>query len=732
MRRSSLGFSLFLLWIGAVFPLQAAHTAATLLLAADHARPGTTVMAGVRLTMEPGWHTYWRNPGTTGMQTEMDWHLPKGVTAGPIRWPVPEKQAEGQEIVYDYSGTITLLVPLTIAADAPTGTVELSAKLSWLECNTSCVPGKQDVRAQLTIGATEATAAGTGPEWAAAEARQPAAGTNVTARATWEKAKAEDSRTFLLEGTFAGDPKTVDFFPFEAKGHTVEPKTEVLAAEAGRFRLRVTVTKFSGEWPASVAGLLVQKAGAEAGAVEVRLPITDGTAASAPPGAPGRSPTPAGAGGPAAAGPNSLAAMLLYAFLGGLILNLMPCVLPVIALKILGFVNHAHAQPGAVRRLGLIYGAGVVVSFLALAGMVIGVKAAGHQAGWGMQFGSPMFIVLLTALVTLVALNLFGVFEVHLSGRLMGAAGDLGARDGAAGAFFNGVLATVLATPCTAPFLGIALGFAFGQSAAIILLIFLAAGVGLAAPYVVLSWNPAWLKLLPKPGLWMVRFKVLLGFPMLMTAFWLLELTPVHYGTRVVWLGIFLVLLALAAWMYGEFVQRGESHQGMARLMALMVLVGGGGLALEKGLHWREPLTDNAGARAGKSAPGGIAWTPWSAEAVAQARAAGHPVLVDFTADWCFTCQVNLHSSIDVPSVREKLRTLGVVALVGDYTKFPDNITTELQRFGRAGVPLVLVYPADAAQPATVLPDGLLTPGVVLQALTQAGGNPPAQAKAAP
>ena len=253
--------------------------------------------------------------------------------------------------------------------------------------------------------------------------------------------------------------------------------------------------------------------------------------------------------------------MLLYAFVGGLILNLMPCVLPVIALKILGFVSEANSEPRRVRKLGLIYALGVLLSFLALAAVVIGVKAAGHHAGWGMQFGSPVFIVCLTTLVTLVALNLFGIFEVTLGGRALDTAGELASKHGAAGAFFNGVLATVLATPCTAPFLGAALGFAFSQSAAEIILIFLTVGLGLSAPYVLLSWNPAWLKFLPKPGAWMEKFKIAMGFPMLATVVWLFNVASSTYGKNVLWLGIFLVVIALAAWIFGEFFQRGRHPQ---------------------------------------------------------------------------------------------------------------------------------------------------------------------------
>jgi thiol:disulfide interchange protein DsbD len=411
--------------------------------------------------------------------------------------------------------------------------------------------------------------------------------------------------------------------------------------------------------------------------------------------------------------------MLLYAFLGGLILNVMPCVLPVIALKILGFVGQAKDEPRQVRKLGLIYALGVQVSFLLLAGLVVGVKAAGHKAGWGMQFGNPQFLVLLTALVTLVALNLFGLFEINPGGRVMGAAGTLASKHGPAGAFFNGVLATILATPCTAPFLGAALGFAFTQAAGIIVLMFVVVGLGLASPYVILSWQPAWLKFLPKPGAWMERFKVAMGFPMLATAVWLFSLIPLHYGKRSLWLGLFLVILALAAWIYGEFVQRGRAHRGLGMAAALVLLVGGFLYAVEGELRWRSPVPETSLAGSLKEGPDGIDWQRWSPTAVTQARAQGHSVFVDFTADWCLTCQANKRIAIDIPSVRAMLKQGNTVALLGDYTRLPDNITTELNRFGRAGVPLVLVYPKNPNAPPTVLPE-VLTPSIVLDALERA------------
>jgi thiol:disulfide interchange protein DsbD len=335
-----------------------------------------------------------------------------------------------------------------------------------------------------------------------------------------------------------------------------------------------------------------------------------------------------------------------------------------------------------------------------------------------MQFGNPVFLVCLVTLVMLVAMNLFGIFEVTLAGGAMNVASGLSTKNGMGGAFFNGVLATALATPCTAPFLSIALGFAFAKSAGIILLIFATVAAGLASPYVLLSWNPAWLKFLPKPGAWMEKFKMAMAFPMLLTVVWLFNLAAESYGDRVLWLGVFLVTMAMALWIYGEFVQRGRSKKVFATIVVLALLGGGYVFALEGQLRWREPLKPMKTSALVHDTDG-IAWQPWSPEALMQARATGRPVLVDFTADWCLTCQVNKRTSIEIASVRDKIKSLNAITLLADYTHFPDAITSELNHFNRAGVPLVLVYPKNPAANAIVLPE-VLTPNVVLNALDRA------------
>ena len=690
-------------------------TQASLLLSAEAVKPGDTLLAGVRLRMEPKWHTYWRNGGDSGQATTIEWTLPAGLKAGRVEWPPPEKLTVEDITTYVYGGDVVLLVPLTVEAGTSPGGKEIAAKVSWLECDVNCVPGDATVRGKVTIG-NETKPSASAELLKTWQGRIPKPEPRLQARAWWEPTPKPDTRNLVVDWTALTPDAKGDFYPYESDQVDVAARTEHLTAPASQVRLRKSVKKSANDWPKEVAGLAIEKAGATAArAYELRLTPAEPTSAPLPvPGPRGSGSTPATAPAPAV----SLWLMFLLAFVGGLILNVMPCVLPVIALKILGFVNQSREEPRRVRQLGLLYALGVLASFLVLAAVVIGVQLAGRKASWGMQFGNPVFVVALTVLVTLVALNLFGLFEVTLGGGTLSAAAELAGREGGAGAFFNGVLTTALATPCTAPFLGTALGVALFQPPLIIVLVFLTVGAGLALPYVILSFVPAWLKLLPKPGAWMEKFKIAMGFPMLGTAVWLFSIAQTHYGKRVWWLGVFLVVLALGAWIYGEFVQRGRQRRGLAAAVAALLLVGGYAYALESQLRWRAPA-ETASPSSLQESPEGIPWLAWTPQAVQKARAEGRPVFVDFTADWCVTCQANKKTSIEIASVRARLKEINAVCLLGDYTKVPAAMTEELNRFGRAGVPLVLVYPKDISAAPMVLPE-LLTPSIVLNALAKA------------
>jgi thiol:disulfide interchange protein DsbD len=669
----------------------APKTQVQLLLSADAARSGDTIWAGLKMDMAPMWHTYWRNGGEAGDPTKIIWDLPPGVTAGEIHWPVPEKDVQqigdSALVTYVYTGEVVLLVPLTLAKYLPPGVLHLKASNHWMECSEQCVMASNEQAADLTI-ASETKPSSAAPllrEWLA---KVPGAAAPETASAAWEAGPiSTNGRPLII--TWKTNLAPADFYPYANTYFDGSGQTETLPAQDSSIRLRKILKTNDNAWPDHLAGILVGKV--DSGhpfAQEVDLAIRP-----AAPAAPAATPPVAGGG--------AIGLMLGFAFLGGLILNIMPCVLPVIALKILSFVKQAGEHPGRVRSMGFVYGFGVLVSFLVLAGLAIGAQRAGGVANWGDSFRVPQVQMALTILVTLIALNLFGVFEITLSTRATGVAGELVSRSGYSGAFFNGVLATMLATPCTAPFLGAALAFAFSQPPLIIVLVFVAAGVGFAFPFVLLCCEPRWLRWLPKPGAWMEKFKTVLGFPMLGTAVWLMWISA-NGGNDVLWLGLFLVVLALAAWVWGEFVQRGLRGKGVAAVISLALVAADAGLLLQS--------------RPDKE---GIPWKIWSPQAVADAQREGHPVLVDFTAKSCLTCQVNKRTSLEIPRTRKKLEEIGAVALVGDYTREDPAISIELARYHRDGVPLVLVYSKDTNRAPQVL-DVFLTPGAVLSALDQA------------
>jgi thiol:disulfide interchange protein/DsbC/DsbD-like thiol-disulfide interchange protein len=706
--------------LGAATARDAAQTKVDLLLGQETARPGSVVSVGLRLTTEPGWHTYWRNPGESGSPTTVEWTLPEGVVGTPLEGPAPEKIMIGGILTLAYHDEVVLLTTVALPSGLAAGKHSLRGKVQWLECSDKlCVPRSQTVSAEIVIG----TDTKEGRDFTAlkeAQAKLPKPSEALEASASWDGAGTQTERPVTLHWSVPPGVTHVDFFPYESKALSVRLTNEWSEIKEGRASVRRVVDRLEGEWPETLSGLVVfgqaDVASHRFSEVSFKLstpavPIADAGGVAAvtvvsPPSAP-------------AASISVLLRMLVFAFLGGAILNIMPCVLPVISLKILGFVNQSRTSPGRVRQLGLFYALGVLVSFLILAGMVIGLKQAGKAASWGIQFGNPQFLVVLTTLILLVSLNLFGVFEITLGG-VAGSADQLARKEGGAGAFFNGVLAVVLATPCTAPFLGVSIGFAIAQHPATIVLFFATVALGLAFPYVLLSWNSAWLKVLPRPGVWMEQFKVAMGFPMLGAAMWLFWLTGKHFGDRSLWFGFFLIVVASAAWVYGQFIQRSQGRSILAWTVLLMLLGVGYGWALEKEVAWRSSSkADGSGTATSVSDHGPIDWKPWSAAAVAEARAQGRPILVDFTADWCAICGVNLRTSIKIPSVIEKLKEINAVALLGDYTTTPDDITDELTRWGRAGVPLVLVYPADPQLPPQVLPE-VLTPSIVLEALSKA------------
>jgi thiol:disulfide interchange protein len=660
------------------------HARVRLVADAQAATPGSTLWTAVVLDQDSGWHTYWRNPGDAGEATQIAWTLPAGWQAGGIDWPVPRRLPLGPIMNYGYEGRAVLPVPISIPADAKAGSsAHLTAKVDYLICAEVCVPGEAIANLDLPVAAGPA---GQDPQGhaliQAALASTPRAGA-VTA--SFQRAGGAVRLSAAGPALAGTDASSAYFFPYgsasidQAKPQPVErgPRGVTLALAPG--------ADFTGKTPSQLAGVLV----VDGRAYEV-------AAAEGPPLA-GTSGLATTASSPASGAELGVWLAMAYAFVGGLILNLMPCVFPILSMKAAALAGHAEDRAQA-RVQALAFLGGVLVSFLALAGALLALRAAGSAVGWGFQLQSPTLVALLALVMLGVALNLSGLFEIGAS--LQGLGGGLAARGGALGAAFTGVLAVVVAAPCTAPFMGPALGYALTQPAVFSLAVFLALGVGFAAPFTLVAFTPALIRLLPRPGAWMAIFRKAMAFPMYAAAAWLAWVLAQQAGAEgLARLLAAAVVLALAGWLLGLSQER-RAESGRAPVLAgaaLLSVVGAGVVAAA-------PLGASA-----------LTSQPWSPQAVAQARAAGRPVLVNFTAAWCVTCQVNERVAFSDARVAQAFRRANAVYLVGDWTNRDAAIGQALQAQGRIGVPLYLLYDARGDAP-TVLPQ-LLTPQAVTHAL---------------
>ncbi len=669
-------------------------------------QPGAPFFLGVRQRMAPGWHTYWTNPGDSGLPTRMRWELPEGFTAEPFLWPTPQAISAPPLVSYGYEREVLLLARVTPPATlAPGGDVTLGGRLDWLECEKACLPGKAQLDLVLPV---RAEAPAPDPEiaalFAAARARLPEDG------AAWSPRAHADPQRVALSFRSPRALRAASFFPETRQAIEYARPQRLLRTSEG-YRLEMTPA-VNGTTPEQLAGVLVVEEEGGSGALALRVSAgvdAPGSAVALAPGIEIGAPRPESGGRP------SLPLALALAFVGGLILNLMPCVLPVLSLKIMGFVRHA-GERGAAFRHGLAYTLGVLVSFWALAGLLLLLRAGGEQVGWGFQLQSPPFVVFLACLFFVIGLNLFGVFEVGLS--LTAAGGTLRQGSGLPASFFGGALATLVATPCTAPFMGSALGFALTQPAVVSLLIFTALGLGMAAPYLLLSLQPRLLRFVPRPGRWMESFKQLMGFFMMGTVVVLVWVFGRQAGIDAVTaLLAGLVILGLGAWTYG----RGTAPEARAatRRVAYVLSAALAAAGLLVGFTQAKPAPPQAA-----GAPvvqGGITWEPWSPERVRSARAEGRTLLIDFTAAWCLTCQVNERVAFGSAEVQQRLSRDRVLALRADWTNRDDAITRALQSYGRSGVPLYVLYGPGRSE-AHLLPE-VINPGLVLAGLDAVGSG---------
>ena len=701
------------------------HSEASLVAEPRWIRPGEPFTVALRIELDEGWHTYWKNPGDSGTPAYLGWNLPAGFTADSIRWPRPWRIPYPPLLSYAYEDEVWLPVTITPPAElSPGSEVRLAARADWLVCEETCLPARDSVSTTLAVRDSAPPAADRWREgfretrrslprpadgWRFRVADRPdALVLGITPPASWDGG---------LEGAyfFAGDTEVVE--------HLDEHE---FAWHGDEARVRLPKSPYLASVPDTLAGVLAAPEGrawdaAGHDALRAEAPVVDSlpaVAAGPGPGGFGGEPL---AGAAAGDGSRSRAGLLLLvglAFAGGLLLNLMPCVFPILSLKILGFAEQSGGDRRTMRRHGLAFGTGVVLSFLALAGLLMAVRAAGAEVGWGFQLQSPAVVAALTALMFVIGLNFLGVFEIG-SGltRLAGIAAD---DDRLRGSFLTGVLATVVATPCTAPFMGTAVGAALlgppGQAP----LVFGTMGVGMAVPYVALSTWPGLLERLPEPGRWMESLRQALAFPMFATALWLVWVFGLQTGMGgAVRLMGALLLVAFAAWLLTRW--RGETGPRGVRLAARGLAVAGlaSAVLLVAGAAGSTPSSGSAaGAAATGTAEDGeeIAWEAWSEEKVGRYRADGRPVFVDFTAAWCITCKVNERTVLASDAVTSAFRERDVAALKADWTRRDPAITRALESFGRSGVPLYVVYPPDPEAEPEILPT-ILTRDIVLEAL---------------
>ncbi|MDX2288813.1 MAG: protein-disulfide reductase DsbD family protein [Hyphomicrobiaceae bacterium] len=662
--------------------------------------PGKPFRVGLRQTIARDWHTYWKNPGDSGEPTRIAWALPPGFTASDIHWPLPEAIPVGPLMNYGFSDAVLLPVTMTPPADLAPGPVKLAAVVDLLVCKDICIPEQVNVTLSLDVQAGPAppTPSPHADVFAAAERASPIP-------SPWPVSVEITADALHLDVVAAGlDPDRIARVQFFASdwGVVDHAAPQTVSWQAGGFSLALQRGDLAGQPLNAVEGLLVvsETIGTET--------VRNGFAVRATPGQANASATPAALASWDA--PIGLWQALLLAMLGGLVLNLMPCVLPILSLKVMALAQHGDRQDErkGARLAALAYLTGVLVCFTALGLIVVSLRAAGETVGWGFQFQSPAFVLGMAALFLALGLSLSGVFDI--GGSLVGAGDGLARRTGAAGSFFTGVLATVAATPCTAPFMGAAIGYAVTRPAAETVAVMLALGLGFALPVVAIALAGVARHVVPRPGLWMVHLKQVLAFPLYATAAWLVWVLSLQAGSDGVLAAAYVLTgVALASWLVGQAgVSRGLRT---AAVTVVLAIVGAAAVPLV------ETATSTGGPEASAARGGKPAITAYSEQRVDDLRRSGQNVFVNLTAAWCITCKVNERVALDTDGVRGALASTGTAYLTGDWTRRDEAVTRLLAAHDRAGVPLYLLYPADPDAAPVVLPQ-LLTEAIVVAHLT--------------
>jgi len=662
------------------------------------AAPGSTIYVALIQTIDKGWHTYWRNPGDAGEPTKITWTLPAGWRAGDIVWPAPRRLPVGPLMNYGYEDQAILATPIEVPASAKVGeTAHIAAKAQMLVCADICVPQDADLTLDVPITAGGGAA---DPTWGAAITSALAAAPKPSGLAATYQLSGTTLKLAVAGPALAGLSGADAYFYPETPGLIDQAKPQAIDLGAQGLTFATTAGEDLKAPPATIVGVVET---ADGHAFEV-------SAAAGPP-----PPQSGGLGPPAQTAQLGLAAAAMFALLGGLILNLMPCVFPILSMKAASLIARPH-EAGAARAQGIAFLVGVLGTFLALAGGIIALRGAGQAVGWGAQLQPAIVTAALALILLAAALDLSGVFEIGAS--MQGLGGGLASRADLLGAVFTGALAVVVAAPCTAPFMGPALGYALTQPPLPALAIFTALALGFAAPFTLLTFSPALLRRLPKPGPWMDVLKKVLAFPMYAAAAWLLWVLAAQTDRGSLAAAFAAaVLVGLAAWIFGAAQRRSASGKrartvfALAGVSAVLAVA-----AIAAAPYDPPPSTGNVAIAAG------IPSEAWSPERVASLRAVGKPVFVDFTAAWCVTCQVNEQTALNTAEAVKAFQRTGAIYLKADWTNRDSAIAKALADQGRVGVPLYLVYGKDGGAPQ-VLPQ-LLTSGLVADALDTAAKPP--------
>ncbi len=685
--------------VSELVPGSGTHVDAQLVAETEAAIPGESLWVALRLVHVDDWHTYWMNPGDAGKPTEVRWQLPEGVTAGEIVWPLPERFELPADLVdFGYTGEIYLLTELTIPSSLEGDSLQIIADAQWLECEEICIPGGASVTLQIPIGEPPARI---DTRWSDgfANTRAYLPRTDVTFDAMFSISGEDINLLVQATEPVFENAQRITFIPdthrvldYIADQHITNQLSSMQLSQKAHSRaLR--------EPPGRMGGLLIVEDGAgdivsyaiEAAPEGVTMAALEGDV-------------------PARVQPAnnmSLLMVFLFAMAGGLILNLMPCVFPVLSLKALSLASNASAPVREQRLHGIAYASGVILSFVVLAGVLLTLQAGGALIGWGFQLQSPWFVAVLVYLFFLMGLAMSGVVEIGAG--IMGLGSSMAEKEGYTGSFFTGVLASVVASPCTAPFMGAALGFAFTQSMPVALTVFIALGFGMALPFLLFSFVPALAGMLPRPGSWMLTFRQFLAFPLYVTAVWLLWVLGRQTSPDAMALVMAsCVFIGLAAWLYQRQSQSNwrylEIGIGVACIVAVLGLL-------------TSPLLETRGVVAGAESAG-EGYEDYSDARLNVLRQQGRPVFVNMTASWCITCLVNERVALSSDTVTRAMADKDVTYLKGDWTNNDPAITEVLKRYQTSGVPLYLMYPSDPSQPAEVLPQ-ILTENIILDAIAR-------------